>query len=243
MISSSTLFHLVAKGGVVMIPIIALSIGTLACAMERGWFWYSLMSQEDRIVHDVVAAARTDLQEAAKIAERAQHLPIGRFLLAPLQLRWPTPETFRLALETTADEEFALMRRGNAFLESTIGLAPLLGLLGTVTGLILTFSNLNIGGSAEAAAKVDLSKAAAGISEALITTAGGMIVAIMALGVLRLFMNMQTRQVDYFTKVGGKLELIYRQFWYEPAFHEKPPAMISAEIGISRSESDQLSRI
>ncbi len=204
------------KGGPLMIPIIGLSVGTIASSLDRACFWYRLLKQEDRIVHDVLAAAKVDLNKAAKIAEATQELPIGRFLLAPLQLQYPTPETFRLAMETAADEEFIQMSKGNTILEASVAVAPLLGLLGTVTGLIVTFSNLNIGAGG---ADVDLSKAAAGIAEALITTAGGMVVAIIAVSVLRLFSRLQRQQVDYFGKVGGKLELIYRQFWYEPMFH------------------------
>lgn len=208
-----------------MIPIVGLSVATLACALERGLFWYQLLSQEDRIVHDVLEAAGYDLDKAAAIARQTQNLPIGRFLLAPLQLKHPSPETFRLAMETAGDEEFIKMRKGNEVLESSVTIAPLLGLLGTVTGLIVTFNNLNIGGSG--GANVDLSKAAAGIGEALITTAGGMIVAIIALSLLRVLVKWQNQQIDYFSKVGGKLELIYRQVWYEPVFHNIQPSPTS----------------
>lgn len=202
-----------------MIPIVGLSIGTLACCLDRSWFWYRLLSRENRVAHEVLAAAKADLQKAAKLAEKARELPIGRFLLAPLKLHYPTPETFRLAMETAADEEFIRMSRGNTILEASITIAPLLGLLGTVTGLIITFSNINVGGSP--GTNVDLSKAASGIAEALITTAGGMIVAIVAASVLRVFLKLQRQQIDYFAKVGGKLELVYRQFWYEPMFHNQ----------------------
>jgi biopolymer transport protein ExbB len=228
MSSVSTFFDFIAKGGPVMIPIVGLSVATLACALERGLFWYQLLSQEDRIVHDVLEAAGYDLDKAAAIARKAQNLPIGRFLLAPLQLKQPTPETFRLAMETAGDEEFVHMRKGNELLESSVTIAPLLGLLGTVTGLIVTFSNLNIGGGG--GSNVDLSKAAAGIAEALITTAGGMIVAIFALSLLRVFVKWQNRQMDYFSKVGGKLELIYRQVWYEPIFHNTIQPSPSADL-------------
>lgn len=232
MSTTSTLFHLLVKGGPVMIPIIGLSIATFACAFERSVFWYKLVSQEDRIVNNILETARIDLQQAKAIASQSQKLPIGRFLLAPLQLNQPSPETFRLALETAGDEEFLKMRKGNDILESAVTIAPLLGLLGTVTGLIATFNNLNIGGGG--GQNVDLSKAASGISEALITTAGGMIVAIIALSVLRIFVRWQNSQMDYFSTAGGKLELIYRQVWYEPTFHNnstqsslKPPLVES----------------
>lgn len=207
------LFDLLVKGGPVMIPIVGLSVITLACALDRAVFWFRLLSREDRLVHDVLEAARYDLQTAEAIAEKGKDLAIGRFLLAPLRLNHPTPETFHLAMEAIADQEFALMRKGDRLLESVVSIAPLLGLLGTVVGLITTFANLNIGGGA----KVDLSKAATGISEALITTAGGMVVAIMALTVFRVLVSLQARQMDYFSSVGSELELIYRQIWYEPS--------------------------
>lgn len=202
-----------------MWPILALSIATVACAFERAWFWFQLLSQEDRIVHDVLAMARVDLKKAAAIASRARTQPIGRFLFAALKLKDPTPETFRLALEAAGDKEFAQMRRGDKLLETIIAVAPLLGLLGTVTGLIITFNNLKIGSSAQ----TDTTAAAAGIGEALITTASGMVVAIVALLFYRAFISLQTQQIDYFSEVGSELELIYRQVWYEPALYGKLP--------------------
>lgn len=212
----SRVFDLIVKGGPVMIPIVGLSIATFACAFERAWFWYQLLSKEDRVVHDVLDAARYDLNKAAAIAARDQNIAIGRFLLAPLKLKQPTPETFRLALEAAGDKEFVQMRKGDKLLESVVGIAPLLGLLGTVTGLIITFSNLNIGGGGSTA---DTTAAAAGIGEALITTAGGMIVAIIALSFFRVLVTLQAQQIDYFSRVGSELELIYREIWYEPLFH------------------------
>lgn len=209
----STIYTFLAKGGPVMIPIVGLSVLTLACAFERTIFWIRLISQEQRIVHDVLDAARCSLDEAESIAQHARFLPIGRFLLAPLRLHQPPPETFRLALEAAGDKEFVKMRKGDKLLETIVAVAPLMGLLGTVTGLINTFNNLNIGsgGTSEQA-----TKAAAGIGEALLTTAAGMVVAILALIVLRIFVALQTRQVDTFAEVGSELELIYRQIWYEP---------------------------
>lgn len=201
-----------------MIPLLGLSVATISCALERSLFWFQLLRQEDKIVHDVLEAARIDLDKAAAIAAHAQALPIGRYLLAPLKLNQPTPETFRLALEAAGDKEFIQMHKGDKLLESVVGIAPLLGLLGTVTGLIVTFNNLDIGGGG---AGDSASKAAAGIGEALITTASGMIVAIIALSVFRVFVTLQSSQIDYFSEVGNELELIYRQLWYEPSVSDQ----------------------
>lgn len=224
----------VIKGGPVMVPIVALSVATIACALERSWFWYQLLSQEDRIVRDVLDAARYDLNEAAAIAEKAQDLPIGRFLLAPLRLRNPSPETFRLAMEARGDKEFVQMRKGDKLLETVVAVAPLLGLLGTVTGLIVTFANLNIGsgGTSEQA-----TSAAGGIGEALITTAGGMVVAIIALLIFRVLVTLQSNQMDYFSEVGNELELIYRQVWYEPAVAESDGYLSSTPASRSKDAS------
>ncbi|MGB7521452.1 MAG: MotA/TolQ/ExbB proton channel family protein, partial [Spirulinaceae cyanobacterium] len=158
---------LITQGGPIMWPLLALSVITVACAIERSWFWLRLLTQENRLVKDVLEAAHYDLDKAAEIANSAQNLPIGRFLIAPLKLKKPTPETFRLAMEAAGDREFIKMRTGDKILETIVAVSPLLGLLGTVTGLIGTFNNLNIGsgGSTEEAAGV-----AQGIGEALLTT-------------------------------------------------------------------------
>lgn len=197
-----------------MVPIVGCSVLTFATAFERALFWTRLMRLEGQVVQDVLDAARRDLNEAAAIAAQAQDLPIGRFLLAPLRLKNPSPETFRLAMETAGDREFVLMRKGDKLLETIIAVSPLLGLLGTVTGLIGTFSNLNVGGGGTGE---EASRAAAGIGEALITTAAGMVVAILALLIFRVFVSWQAQQIDYFSEAGNELELIYRQYWYEPS--------------------------
>jgi biopolymer transport protein ExbB len=208
----STLLDLVAKGGPVMIPMTGLSVLTIACALERAWFWWHVLSGEDRLAHQILAAAESDLNQARSIAESASDIAIARFLYAALKLDRPEPETFRLALEAASDREFAKMHKGDKLLETVIAMAPLLGLLGTVTGLIVTFFNLRIGGSGSA---VDTSKAALGIAEALITTAAGMIVAIVALAIFRVCVALQAKQMDYFAEIGSELELIYRQVWYK----------------------------
>jgi len=199
-------------GGPVMWPLLGLSIATFACALERAWFWYQLMSQEEQVVQHVLEALQKNWERATHIAADTQNLAIGRFLLAPLQLRKPTPETFHLAMEAAADKEFIQMRKGDKLLESVVAIAPLLGLLGTVTGLIKTFSGLKIGGGGSSG---DITKAAAGIGEALTATATGMLVAILALAFFRIFASLQAQQMDYFSRVGSDLELLYRQTWYE----------------------------
>lgn len=230
-------FDLFLKGGPVMWPLLVLSILTISNALERAWFWFRLLSQENRIVREVLEASRHSLGKAEEIAEYARYLPIGRFLLAPLKLNQPTPETFRLAMEAAGDKEFIRMRKGDKFLETVVAVAPLLGLLGTVTGLITTFSNLDVGGGGTSE---EASQAASGIGEALITTAAGMIVAILALLIFRTLVTLQSRQMDFFSEVGSELELIYRQVWYEPSQQDK---LLPASTNAYREEREEMTNI
>jgi biopolymer transport protein ExbB len=208
-------------GGFVMWPLLGLSVVTFACALERSWFWFKLTFEEKQVVHEVLTAAKVDLDKAYRIAERSQGLAIGRFLAAPLKLINPIPENFHLALKAASDKEFVEMRQGDRLLESVIAIAPLLGILGTAGGLITTFGNLR-------SAEVNNTRASlvtAGIGEALISSAAGISLAITAFVFFRIFTTMQSRQIDFFSQVGNELELIYLQQWREPV----------KTLGISRS--------
>ncbi|MFN5749900.1 MAG: MotA/TolQ/ExbB proton channel family protein [Pseudanabaena sp.] len=195
-----------------MYPLAALSIFALAGIMERLIFWIGILRLEKQTGENILAIARQDLQLAAQLAETSLKVPVGRFLYAPLALEDPDPELFRLALESSADEELAGMLKGEKLLESAITLAPLLGLLGTVTGLIISFGSLKIG---DVAANTKSGSLTQGIGEALITTATGLIIAIFTSAFHRLFLAFQDQQAKLFMKFGNQLELIYRQHWQQ----------------------------
>ena len=200
--------ELFQKGGPTMVPLLLLSILALTAIFERSWFWFGVLTKERETVNRVLdSARRNDWVTAAEVARTAYDQPIGRFLYSPLQLNETDPELFRLALETSADEELAGMRRGDKVLEAVIALAPLLGLLGTVIGLIISLRNIRIGDiGGESTAGVTT-----GIGEALISTAAGLVVAIFALVFYRLFQSFLFNQVKIFRKAGNELELMYRQ--------------------------------
>jgi biopolymer transport protein ExbB len=202
--------ELIKAGGAVMYPLMALSVFALAGIMERLIFWFGILKLEQKTAENILAIAKQDLQMAAVVAEQSFKVPVGRFLYAPLALEDPDPELFRLALESTADEELSGMLKGEKLLEAVITLAPLLGLLGTVTGLIISFGSLKIG---DVAANTQSGSLTQGIGEALITTATGLIVALFTSAFHRLFLALQDQQSKLFMKFGNQLELIYRQHW------------------------------
>lgn len=197
------------KGGPAMWPLLALSILSLSVIIERSAFWFRILTQEKEIVERVLDAATQNWQSATEIAKRFSNQPVGRFLYAPLRRTTPDPEIFRLALESTAEDEIASMRQGEKILEVVIALAPLLGLLGTVLGLIQSLRSIRLGDlGTSSAAGVTL-----GIGESLISTATGLIVAIASLVFYRLFQAFVVNQVKVFSKAGSDLELLYRQYW------------------------------
>ncbi|HEY9606827.1 MAG TPA: MotA/TolQ/ExbB proton channel family protein [Allocoleopsis sp.] len=194
-----------------MWPLLVLSILALGTILERIWFWTSLSFRERETVNRVLDAATRDWYSARELALEARRQPIGRYLYAPLRLKNPDPELFRLALESAADDELASMRRGDKLLEAVVALAPLLGLLGTVLGLIRSLGSIRISDLGTAStAGVTL-----GIAESLISTATGMIVAIVSLAFYRFFQALWYNQVKIFRKVGSEMELLYRQDWIQ----------------------------
>jgi len=203
-------FELIKAGGPVMYPLIALSVFAFAGIMDRVIFWFGILRLEQKTAENILAIARQNLEVAAEVAKDARKHPVGRFLYAPLSLQEPDPELFRLALESTADEELAGMMKGEKLLEAAITLAPLLGLLGTITGLIVSFGSLKIG---DIAANTKSGSITQGIAEALITTATGLIIALFTTAFHRLFLAFQDQQAKLFMKFGNQLELIYRQHW------------------------------
>ncbi|KAM3103254.1 MotA/TolQ/ExbB proton channel family protein [Phormidesmis sp. 146-12] len=201
--------ELFQKGGVTMVPLLLLSILALSAIIERSWFWFNVLNKEKETVNRILDASRKDWGMSTEIARQAYDQPIARFLYAALRLQDPDPELFRLALESSADEEIVSMRRGDKILEAVIALAPLLGLLGTVLGLITSLGSIRLGdiGTASTAGVTT------GIGEALISTATGLIVAILAAGFYRIFQALIFNQAKVFRRAGNDLELLYRQKW------------------------------
>ncbi len=197
------------KGGVAMWPLLFLSILALSTILERLYFWIRFLLQEGQVANRVLDAATRNWQIAKKVAMEYRKNPMGRYLYAPLQLSSPDPEVFHFALESEADNQLALMRRGEKVLESVIALSPLLGLLGTVLGLIKSLSSIQISDLGTAST----TGVTLGIGESLISTATGLIIAIISLAFYRLFQGFWFNQVRIFRKAGSQLEVLYRQYW------------------------------
>ncbi len=200
--------ELFAAGGIVMWPLLGFSIAGVGLIIERIRFWYRVGTRQSSVVREVLKIYRQgNVVSSLDLLQKNADLPIARIFLSALELEEPTPEEFRLALESESQAEIPLLKRFNTLFETIISLAPLLGLLGTVLGLIASFASLNIGdvGGAKATGVTS------GISEALVSTATGLIVAIFILMFANTFRGLYTRQIALIQEYGGELELLYRR--------------------------------
>ncbi len=199
---------LFAAGGVVMFPLLAFSVAAIALIIERIRFWYQVNSRQSRVVREVLNLYRLEnVVGAVDKLRKNVDLPIARVFLSALSLEEPNPEEFRLALESEAQAEIPVLKRFTNIFDTIVALAPLFGLLGTVLGLITSFASLNLGdvGGTKTAGVTS------GISEALVSTAAGLIVAIFVLLFSNTFRGFYQRQIAFLQEYGGQLELLFRR--------------------------------
>lgn len=168
----SGLVELYWTGGVFMHPILFCSIAGLALIIERAWFFARARTDTKRLMGEVLRTLQDQGLESAQRVLHARRGPIAAVLHSGLARAKRGPEAVEKAIETAASIEIALLERGLIWLATVANIAPLLGFLGTVSGMIHAFEAI------AAAEEVSAKLVATGIYEALITTAAGLIVAI-----------------------------------------------------------------
>lgn len=167
------MYALFAKGGPLMWPLLCCSVLSLAVIIERLAFWWRLKRQRNGgAVAAVIRHAESGDFEGALDAGRGTADVAARVLVAGLAEReHGLTETMQVA----AGDEIARMKWGLGVLDTIITLAPLLGILGTVLGIIESFDLLGASGIGDPKAVTG------GIAQALITTAAGLSVAVVTL--------------------------------------------------------------
>ncbi len=148
----------IAQGGTIGLIIIALGAVGLLLTLWRVIYLWSTSTRIRRQLHNIDQPGSSN--------------PLGRVLLAVKGLSLTDDETLQLKLDEAVLTEIPALERGNSLIKLFAAMSPLLGLLGTVTGMILTFQAISVFGTG------DPKLMAGGISQALITTVLGLIVAI-----------------------------------------------------------------
>lgn len=169
------MFELVKAGGWLMVPIIACSVVALAIIAERAWSLRSTRVVPSGLVARLWRQASEGRVSDEQIRAVRDHSPLGRILAVGLLNRNRDRLVMKEAIEEAGRAVSSELERFLTALGTIAAITPLLGLLGTVIGMISVFTtitDLGVGNPAELAG---------GISQALITTAAGLSVAIPSL--------------------------------------------------------------
>lgn len=177
--SFSSVIQFFLQGGIFMIPLLACSIVGGAVCILRGMALRRHLVIPDHIAEEIQALPPGDdtvaLSRLTRIV-KADDSALGKIALTAIEhLEWPKSEAYE-AVQTRARHEVMRLETGLAVLEVIVGVAPLLGLLGAVSGLVTVFAEFG-----HTSAISDPRGIARGISEALSTTVVGMAIAIPAL--------------------------------------------------------------
>jgi biopolymer transport protein ExbB len=191
------MLRLLFDGGIMMVPLLVCSILTVAVLIDRGYAFYLHSKTDTRALRaralELVRDGRVD--EAAALCAGTPS-PVSAVLLIGLQSykrhREITPRTESLmaimekAMDDYAQHAMSAVEKRFNVLVTVGSAAPLFGMTGTVTGMIASFGAMS-------AAGVEASGVAAGISEALITTAAGLLIALAAVIPYNVFLSMSEK--------------------------------------------------
>jgi biopolymer transport protein ExbB len=186
------------KGGLVMVPLLACSVIALAVVIERFLFWRRISDRQksDEILGLVEQGEFSRASELSRSADS----PITRVLASGLAHQ---ASTLTKAMEVAAQKETSVLKQRLTILDTIITLAPLLGLLGTVTGMIGSFGIMSQVGIGQPHAVTG------GVAEALIATATGLLIAILTLVPYNYFSSRAEREMEEIEIYASRLELLW----------------------------------
>ena len=205
------MFDLFKSGGIVMWPLLLISITSLACIFERIAYWKDVIKKNDSklmiTVEKYLTISSVDFIKKNEISS----IPLEKVLLDSLKIIDRSLLTdknsidLKLALEISIQSIQSEFGKFSNLFSTIITVSPLLGLLGTVLGLINSFSFIKLGESG-----VNAQEVTGGISEALISTATGLIIAIITLIFSNYFNSLWRKQNSILNQYCGRFEMLYR---------------------------------
>jgi biopolymer transport protein ExbB len=191
------------KGGPVMYPLLACSIISLTVIIERAYFWIKEdMLRNPSLVDNVLELCRRGDWDAVKTQVAGSKDYIIRILVNGILHK---EFSMTKAMETAAADEMKRMRRYLIVLDTMITVAPLLGIFGTVIGIITSFEILGVSGIEHPQAVT------AGIAQALITTASGLGIAILSVFPYNYFNSRAENATVAIEKYATSLEIVYEK--------------------------------
>ncbi|HLT58284.1 MAG TPA: MotA/TolQ/ExbB proton channel family protein [Limnochordales bacterium] len=194
------MLDILVKGGPVMIPLLFCSVLAVAVSLERLWYLYSTRVDSEDLMDEVkLALSQGKLLEAVQIAKRSRG-QVAALVATGIAYSDRPRDELREVLDEVGRAEVFKMEQRLVLLDAVATISPLLGLLGTVTGIIRTFNIL--GALQGLGSPQDLSS---GIAEALITTAAGLIIAIPSMAMYQWISSIIDRRVADMNRRSGEL--------------------------------------
>lgn len=175
------MLELIKSGGLLMWPIIVCSVISIAIITERIWTLQTKRIAPDYLVAQVWQWAKLDHLDSKRIQSIRASSPLGMILAAGLVNRFSDRQVMKESIEEVGRQAAHSLERFLSTLGTIASISPLLGLLGTVIGMIKVFAIITAQGIGNASVLSE------GISEALLTTAAGLSVAIPTLMFHRYF--------------------------------------------------------
>lgn len=175
------MIEIVLAGGWLMVPILLCSVAVIAISIERFWTLNPEKIAPRNQLGQVWSQIQSNQMDGERLKELRRSSPLGRILAAGLSNSRHGRDIMKDSIEEAASQVIHEMERFLGVLGTIAAIAPLLGLLGTVFGMITVFNEIMLQGTGNAGVL------AGGISKALITTAAGLCVAIPAMIAHRYF--------------------------------------------------------
>lgn len=195
------MLDLFISGGPVMYPLLACSIIVMTVIIERILFWINMDQNRNKaLVDEVLHLCRTGDWESIRLRTQGSKDYIIKILVTGILHR---DFSMAKAMESAAAEEIKLMQKYMAVIDTMITVAPLLGIFGTVIGIILSFEVLGTTGIEHPQAVT------AGIAQALITTAAGLGIAILSVFPYNYFNSRIEKAALDIEKYATSLEIVY----------------------------------
>ena len=193
-------------GGLVMWPLLINSIISIACIFERCLYWRAVSWHNRYTLKKILRIYSEDINNFKIFLVKNTNCPLSIVLLNSIEYEKGSSENFHLALSSSIQGIIPKLKRFNDLFSTIITVSPLLGLLGTILGLIKSFSLLDLGQTNANSLGVT-----SGISEALVSTAVGLIIAIITLLFANFFKTLYKNQLNIIEEYAVKIELIRSQ--------------------------------
>jgi biopolymer transport protein ExbB len=194
--------ELLMKGGFIMIPILLLSIISIYIFIERFSYIRKTSVIDETLVVNIINEIRNKRTEEALIHAKYSKTSIGKILESGLNQTGKSPKDLESYMEATANLEVLMMEKDTGYLGIIAGIAPMLGFIGTISGVIKIFYNISL------ADNISIGIIAGGLYQKMICSGTGLIVGVIAYAcyhylqmmIDRFSINMQ-RQVNEVVKV------------------------------------------